>query len=218
MVELTTPGFLVGEMAWLSDGRAGRIAGGNFNADAGEWLWAIDGIGGPFRESDLFHFDPTAEVPVVLPGLPEVGESVSSDDLREAIESVVVLIESLPLGLQREAVRQMVNSGVESAVEAAQAFTVEETNKVRDATAINLAGLSAGLTGQLEELESAVVPVLSQLAERLSSLETVAEEASGMSIGDFFQGLGNFLASPLGYVLDKSEDYILTEVEDGLSR
>ena len=217
-MELTTPGFLVGEMAWLSDGRSGRIVGGNFNADAGEWLWAIDGVGGPFRESDLFHFDPTAEVPVVLPELPPAGAGVSSEDLREAIESVVELINSIPVGMERAAVAEMVENGAESAVEAARLFTIEETSAARDSLALSIGGVQAGLTTQLEELESAVVPALSQLENRLDSLEGVAEEETGLSIRDFFRGLGSFLSSPLGFVLDKSRDSILSEISDGLNR
>ncbi len=218
MVELAAPGFLVGEMAWLPDGRSGRIAGGNFNSAAGEWLWAIDGVGGPFRESELSHFDPTAEVPVALPpGLPTDG-AVSADDLREAIESVVDLINSIPVGLGRAAVAEMVENGAESAITASQAFTLEETSAMRDALALSIGGVQAGLTTQLEELGSAVVPALSQLENRLDSLESVAEEESGLSIRDFFRGLGGFLSSPLGFILDKSRDSILSEISDGLNR
>ena len=212
------PGFVVGEMAWVSDGRSGRIAGGNWNASIGEWLWAIYGVGGPFRESELYRSDPTAEVPVVLPELPPVGDSVSPDDLREAIESVVDLINSIPVGLDRAVVAEMVDSGTESAVDAARAFTLEETTAVRDSLALSIGGVQAGLTAQLEELESAVVPALSQLENRLDSLEGVAEEETGLSIRDFFRGLGSFLSSPLGFVLDKSRDSILSEISDGLNR
>ena len=218
MVEISSPGFLVGEMAWVSDGRSGRIAGGNFNADAGEWLWALDGVGGPFRESDLFHFDPTAAPPLALPELPSAGQSVSSEDLREAIESVVELINSIPVGMARAAVAEMVENGTERAIEASMAFTLEETSAMRDSLALSIGGVQAGLSTQLEELESTVVPALSQLENRLDSLEGAAEEETGMSIRDFFRGLGSFLSSPLGFILDKGRDSILSEISDGLNR
>lgn len=218
MVELKEPGFLVGEMAWLSDGQSGRIAGGNYNPTAGEWLWAFTTPGGPFRESDLYHFDPTAQVPLALPEFPAAGEVVSPDDLREAIGSVVALIEALPLGMPSEAVREMVDSSAESVIQAAEAFTVGETNRRAESLASVISDTAEALNSQLGELESTVVPALSQLESRLSSLETAAEEASGMSIGDFFRGLGSFLASPFAFVIEKSRDAILAEVKDGLTR
>ena len=217
-MEITTPGFLVGEVAWLADGRSGRIVGGNFNADAGEWLWAIDGVGGPFRESDLFHFDPTAITEDRQEREEPAGDFVTQDELVRAVLNLRRMIEDSAGGVDLETVRDMVAGGVETAVVASNEYSDGIVANAAFAAATALSNAMVALTERFENAESALTTGLSQVDNRLSSLETEAEEASGLTLGVFFRVLGSFIASPVDWVLERGRDRILGEVQDGLNR
>ena len=119
-------------MAWLADGRSGLIVGGNFNADAGEWLWAIDTLGGPFRESDLFHSDPT-DITEDRAERIEFDPSglVTQDELFEAIDNVRQFVRD-NAGLSEPQVRAIAEDARDQAVTIANlnTFGVTETLRV----------------------------------------------------------------------------------------
>lgn len=188
--------FASGDNAWLSDGRSGIVIAGNFSEDAGEWIWALDISGGPFRESDLSHSDPTA----VTEGRSEPPDAAQGDLVTQS--QLFTAIQRLRETLQAEGQRDF----------------GPEIQAVRTELVESLADVSNFLLTEIEKLERTVTTGLADIAGRLDSLEAVATEESGLSLAGFFRGVGQFLKNPLGFILEAGQDTIIEEIRDGLNR
>ena len=215
---ITPPGFLVGEMAWLSDGRSGLIVGGNFNADAGEWLWAVDPLGGPFRESELFHFDPTE----VTEGVSERIEFdstafVTQDQLFQAISNLEDRI-TAARGVSLDQVRAIADDARDQAVNIAILDSFGQVAELRQDLENSIVSTRQIAAIQLENLASSVTTTLAAFENRHRELEAEADAAAGVTFFGLIQLLGAFLKSPFEFVVERSREFILGELNDGLNR
>ena len=213
--------FEVGQAVSDAEGRPGEITQVFFDTDDGAWVYEVSGLGtmadfqitalGPeFVEPEVLDIggdgdtDPGGEVGGG--GLPE-GEEIDIGTAGDISGYVVP-----PSGLSRSAVEAIVRSWV-------NLHRIEVNNALRDleidSEAIN--NLTSEVDSLRDSISRLVIEQVSFEDRRQADQEALAE-VDQTSLGGFIRNVGGFLLSPFDKIKDALEEYVLSEVRDGLNR
>ncbi len=196
MAQRPDQGFTIGQRAWFLDGRSGIIQTAAFNTNALEWQYRLEPLGGPFLESDLFNVNPIVDAPVLEPEIvfvppAEVGNLINEDTVRAIIGASVA-----GLLFSRDAALRALQSDLEELINERLADQAET----------------------ILSLESRIVTQQSEIENRATAQDLIADETGAGGVGGLFRRIGGFVLNPFAAILGAMEEYILSEVRDGLNR
>ena len=219
---MTTPReFEVGQAVFDVEGRPGEITQAFYDMDDAAWVYEVSGLGtmadfqitafGPeFAEPEALDIggDAETEPEVEVEGDgPPPAEEIDIGTPGDISGYVVP-----PSGLSRSAVEAIVRSWV-------NLHRIEVNNALRDleidSEAIN--NLTSEVDSLRDSISRLVIEQVSFEDRRQADQEALAE-VDQTSMGGFIRNVGGFLLSPFDKIKDALEEYVLSEVRDGLNR
>ena len=194
MSQAPTQAFSIGQRLWLPDGRSGLVLTAQFNPNTLQFQYFLTVIGGSFQQSDLLPFDPTAQPPPPPPPQP------TPEPIVRPVE--VTLAE----------VREIVGNSVVGLL-----ITLDARFEALDfVTAGNLAEVVGALTQTIASLESRIVGEQSEISNRLTAQDDIANVSGEGGVIGFFRRITGFITAPFDAILGALEAYILSEISAGL--
>lgn len=189
-----------------------------FDVDLGEWLVDVTQVDGFVRESELLDFDPTPDQRAAEEFQPEPsGEFITRDELfdvvfslREAIREVAGV--TLPQVAELIAEERVAVLAINAEIDASQ------LPALRDSIIEVVDSADRALAILLADLESTVVTTLSEITNRVASMEAETLESSGLNFLGFLNVLGGFILNPFDWFMTRVEARVLEEINDGLDR
>lgn len=186
--------FFIGQRLWLPNSQNGLVTRAEFNPNTLQYQYFLAGVGGMFQQSDLSPFDP-AQIP---PDVPE------PEPTPEPIVS--------PIGVTLAEVREIVGVSV-----AGLLITLDaRLEALRIEREENVAEIVGAITQTIASLESRIVREQSEISNRLSAQDAIADESGEGGTPGFFRRITSFITSPFEAILEALEAYILGEVAAGL--
>ena len=209
--------YTIGDFVFTNDGRSGRITGTVFDDEGDITFYRLDTtLFQLWTGRELSVFAPGEESPFVSAPLPPelvVPDLITGAFLTQAIfalrQDLLARIDAVQ-GVDRQTVAAMIADGVVT-------FTEPIAVALDDLRSEQVA-LHAAQGALFEKLESLITTGLSEIGTRLDALDAQAQESAGLSLFDLLGQVGNLVKDPLAFVLEKSTDFIVSEVVDGLNR
>ena len=209
--------YTIGDFVFTRDGRNGQIVASVFDEEEDIEFFRLDTTGVQlFAGADLTVFAPGEETPFVSerldPSLEITGFVTAADltrvifNLRQDFDARIAAVS----GLGADAVADIVIQQVEL-------FGEPLAADLRDLRNEQVA-LHAAQGVLFENLQSLITIGLSEIGNRLDSLDDRAQAVAGVTFFDLLGQLGTLLKDPLGFLLERGADAIQQEVLDGLTR
>ena len=213
--------FEVGQAVFDASGRPGEITQVFFDTDDGAWVYEVSGLGtvADFQITALGpEFDEPEPLDIGGDRETDPGGEVGGDGPPPAEEIDIGTPRDIsgyvvpPSGLSRSDVEAIVRSWV-------NLHRIEVNNALRalesDSEAIDK------LTSDLDTLRDSISGlVIEQVSseDRRQADQDALEEVGQTSLGSFIRNVGGFFLSPFEKIKDAFEEYVLSEVRDGLNR
>ena len=197
---MTTPReFEQGQAVFDAEGKPGEITQAFFDFDFGDWIYTVSGLG------TKASIELTASAPEVVgpPPAEEIDIGTPRDISGYSVPSS---------GLSRSDVESIVRSFV-------NLHRLEVTNALR-ALESDLEAID-NLTSEVNTLRDSVSGlVIEQVSfeDRRQADQEALEEVEETSLGGFIRNVGGFLLSPFDKIKDAFEEYVLSEIRDGINR
>jgi hypothetical protein len=214
-------GFEIGQAVFDAEGRPGEITQAFYDVDDDAWVYEVSGLGtmADFQITAVrpeFAEPEALDIGVDAPSEPEVeaegdgpppAEEIDIGTPRDISGYVVP-----PSGLSRSDVEAIVRSWV-------NLHRIEVNNALRalesDTEAID--NLTSEVDTLRDSISGLVIEQVSSEDRRQADQEALAE-VEETSLGGFIRNVGGFFLSPFDKIKDAFEEYVLSEVRDGLNR
>ena len=213
--------FEIGQAVFDAEGRPGEITQVFFDTDDAAWVYEVSGLGtmadfqitavGPeFAEPEALDIGgdaPGDGGDAVGGGGPPPAEEIDIGTPRDISGYVVP-----SSGLSRSDVEAIVRSWVNL-----HRLEVDTALRALEGDTEVLDNLTSEVASLRDSISRLVIEQVSSEDRRQADQEALAE-VEETSLGGFIRNVGGFLLSPFDKMKDAFEEYVLSEVRDGLNR